>query len=161
MNYTGADCSAKKCKVGSDPLYYDDFQNVRYANYTVQFYVQDNEAEIYGNYSLIFTDSFGEDWQTDPIDIDANCQVLQSRLESLPNDVIPTGSVRCYKSGEDLHLIGGSAVAQDAYTGQDTTLNVVGTQTTSGGAGEPIVFAGNFSIVNKFILAFPGMSVKV
>lgn len=157
--FEGPDCSMKKCKVGADPLYYDDFQNVRYANYTVQFYTQDLDAEIYGNYSLVFTDAYGEDWQTDPIDIDANCQVLQSRLESLPNDVIPAGSVRCMKTGEDLHLVGGpqDPATQDSNTGQDSSLNVVTGQHGAGTpAGETIYQATNMSIVNKFILAFPG-----
>jgi len=93
--FTGADCSQKICKAGPDPLYYDDYANIRYSNYTVQFYTKSSSA-IYGNYSLVFYDSFGEDWQTMPISINADCETIRKTLEAIPNDVIPDGSVRCY-----------------------------------------------------------------
>merc|ERR1711988_1495177 len=116
--YSGADCSARVCKHGADPLYYDDFANTRFANFTMQFYMQPSGssgtyAQAYGNYSIIFTDVYGEDWETDPIDINAGCGVIQERLESLPNDVIPTGSVLCYRSEEDQHVLN-----TDTNTGQ-------------------------------------------
>jgi len=180
--YTGADCSARTCKIGNDPLYYDDYANVRHANFTMQFYVQDNKAEIYGNYSIVFTDVHGEEWQTDPIDIDANCGVVQDRLESLPNDVIPHGSVKCYKSEQNLHIASHADAAassnpldneagsiadplQPAFgtgessTGQEDTH--IGAQANSDtavdfGSGETIFQEYNYHIVNKFILAFPG-----
>lgn len=175
--YDGADCSSRTCKVGVDPLYVDDYQNARHANYTLQFYIMNDDAEIYGNYSLVFTDVYGEDWQTEPIDIDANCATIQDRLESIPNDVIPYGSVKCYKSEETLHYqsqttginysaanggqtntLGGNQNNVNA-NGQDATENVYGANqhsTEATTAGELIYSAFNYSVVNKFILAFPG-----
>ena len=172
--YEGADCASRKCKVGVDPLYADDFANVRHANYTVQFYIMNDDAEIYGNYSLIFTDAYGEDWQTEPIDIDANCAVIQDRLESIPNDVIPYGTVKCYKSEENLHVgsnmdttktaagalgaLGGQTndVANDGQ--KDTESVHTGQSVNEAGLGnaEQVFSAYNYSIVNKYILAFPG-----
>jgi len=166
--YTGADCSSRSCKFGNDPLYYDDFQNVRHANFTVQFYVLDNAAEIYGNYSLIFTDIHGEDWQTDPIDIDANCGVIQDRLESLPNNVVPTGSVLCYKhegTADDATLL--HVATGDANVGQ---IPNVGGRRLAAGDGttahtptgqyttqfDDDMYDNRFFVVNKFTLAFPG-----
>lgn len=177
--YTGADCSARTCKMGTDPLYYDDYANVRHANFTMQFYVMNDDAEVYGNYSIIFTDVFGEEWQTEPIDIDANCAVVQDRLESLPNDVIPYGSVKCYKSEENLHInsdVSTTGVTQAAdNTGVIVGSNNADVKTDSGqqeqpdgvqdifndvhkdyGLGETIFQPFNYSIVNKFTLAFPG-----
>ena len=193
--YTGSDCSARSCKFGNDPLYYDDYQNVRHANFTVQFYIMDDNAEIYGNYSLIFTDMHGEDWQTDPIDIDANCGVIQSRLEGLPNDVVPKGSVLCQKhdsddaTGSRLHTVSDVSAADqedgatdgNLHTGQvgpsaaDGTADAATGQYHSlenqspifwarsalyggdaGGTNVDIGRSFNFSVVNKFTLAFPG-----
>jgi hypothetical protein len=170
--------------MGYDPLYYDDFQNVRHANYTVQFYVMNDDAVIYGNYSLVFTDVFGEDWETEPIDIDANCGVIQDRLESLPNDVIPWGTVKCYKSEENLHISGNTDTTADGVAGkfssftnvggngQEDTLPVADGQKKPAwkdytkdhlldgddaqARGETIYSHNHYAIVNKFILAFPG-----
>lgn len=177
--YTGNDCSARSCKFGNDPLYADDFQNVRHANFTVQFYVMNDDHEIYGNYSLIFTDIHGEDWQTEPIDIDANCGVIQHRLESLPNDVIPKGSVLCFKHDSDesygskLHTAT-DANSDDKHTGQvkaypdhsDNAGSTDGGQYHSGENVAPIYWADvstpatpktkGYAVVNKFTLAFPG-----
>jgi hypothetical protein len=179
--YTGPDCSARTCKYGADPQYYDDYANIRHANFTVQFYIMNDDALVYGNYSLIFTDVYGEDWQTDPIDIDANCAVIQDRLESLPNDVIPYGSVKCYKSEENLHITAETATTGTAGTGGALGLNSnsashhaqegTGSKDSSqyfpvfddylnadisAVHGETIFSSFNYSIVNKFILAFPG-----
>lgn len=109
--FTGPDCSLKQCKFGADPLYYDDFANVRYANFSYQIYSSVGVISgslikgqsrvgtnfIEGNYSLVFVDHTGEDWETGPIDIAANCDDVTRALESLPNNVIPTGSVRCFQ----------------------------------------------------------------
>lgn len=123
--YTGADCSQKQCKWGADPLYYDDFANVRYANFTYQIYtvlgastIQNSGGtqtsttyppKVWGNYSLIFYDAHGEDWHTDPISVDATCADVVSKLYALPNDVIPSGSIRCLK-----HALVGTGIASGA-----------------------------------------------
>jgi len=96
--YTGPDCSQRVCKVGPDPLYYDDFANVRISNYTIQFFVTTASKTITGNYSIIFYDSYGEDWETIPIDIDSTCPTIIAALEGLPNGVVPDNSVLCYRA---------------------------------------------------------------
>lgn len=95
--YTGPDCSQRQCKYGVDPLYSDNNATIRYSNWTFGFYTTTTTV-VTGNYSLIFYDAYGEDWQTDPIPITANCDTLTDIIESLPNDVIPAGSVRCYQA---------------------------------------------------------------
>lgn len=95
--YSGADCSQKVCKWGTDPLYYDSGSVARYSNWTYQFYTVPGTPDLTGNYSIIFYDAHGEDWQTAPIDIGATCVDVVAALEGLPNDVIPSGSVRCSK----------------------------------------------------------------
>jgi len=115
--YTGADCSQRMCKVGTDPLYFDNNATLRYSNFTYQIYESINGGSpgtVTGNYSLIFYDAYGEDWQTKPIDIDATCDTITMALEELPNDVIPKDSVRCFKS----FFAGGSA----GTFGQDAAL---------------------------------------
>ena len=51
---------------------------------------------VNGNYSIIFYDRTGEDWETAPIDIDATCPTVIAALEALPNKVVPPGSVLCF-----------------------------------------------------------------
>merc|ERR1711988_2051872 len=161
--YSGADCSARVCKHGADPLYYDDFANTRFANFTMQFYMQPSGssgsyAQAYGNYSIIFTDVYGEDWETDPIDINAGCGVIQERLESLPNDVIPTGSVLCYRSEEDQHVLN-----TDTNTGQvvsstvdETVVSRTAALTGAFLAENGMIYDTTMQIVARYIIAFPG-----
>ena len=94
--YTGADCSERQCKYGSDPLY-ADVSTQRYSNFTFQIYTTAS-TNVYGNYSIIFYDAHGEDWETDPIDILATCDEINLALENLPNNVIPSNSVLCQES---------------------------------------------------------------
>jgi hypothetical protein len=125
--YSGADCSERMCKFGADPLYYDDTANIRYTNVTYEIYVQSSTAVVTGNYSIIFEDHTGEDWETGPIDIDATCDDVTDALEALPNDVIPSGSVLCYE-----------------HDGVMTGTNV------------PITFSGSIFVKAKYTLAFSG-----
>jgi len=160
--YSGPDCSSRVCKYGADPLYYDDFQNVRFANFTLDFYMETAADIAYGNYSIIFTDRHGEDWQTDPIDINAPCSVIQDRLESLPNNVIPTGSVLCSRSQEEQHLVAGqghngqttedSAPADTVPTGITTDTDLDGYIVAENG----MIFDATMLIIARYIIAFPG-----
>jgi len=94
--FQGSDCSEKICKFGPDPLYYDDFQNIRYANFTYDFYTTASAA-VSGNYSIIFTDHSGQEWQTEAISINADCDAVTDALEAIPNKVIAEDSVNCYQ----------------------------------------------------------------
>lgn len=108
--FEGPDCSKIQCKVGADPLYYDDEVNVRYSNFTFALWNIDYRdavldlpgsgttpriQEWVGNYSLVFYDAHGEDWHTAAIDIAADCDDIRKALEAIPNSVIPLNSVRC------------------------------------------------------------------
>ena len=103
--YSGPDCANRVCKYGADPLYYDGVRNVRPATFTYQFSAAETAV---GNYSIIFYDRLGEDWQTAPIAIGASCSTIIKALESLPNNAVPIGSVLCFK-----HL-NNAVVASDA-----------------------------------------------
>jgi len=144
--YSGADCSEKICKYGADPLYYDDQANIRYSNFTVQIYtVTDKTVVVTGNYSIIFTDHYGEDWETGPIDNKANCKAVIAALEALPNNVIPSGTLRCfnpaylYSGFEDDNLV-------DTELLENSGLD----QSQVGGANKDLI------IHNRYILSFPG-----
>lgn len=129
--YDGPDCSKRQCKSGPDPLYYDDTANVRVSNYTYQIYTR-AATTVTGNYSLVFYDSFGEDWETKPIDIGATCDTVTDALEALPNKVIASGSVRCFNGAVE------SLSPVDAeYTNQPVGAFVLKTRFT-------IVFTQNF-----------------
>jgi len=146
--FTGPDCSQKQCKVGVDPLYVDGFQNTRYSNWTVQFFTRSTSEYVYGNYSIVFSDAYGEDWQTMPIDINANCLAITNALEALPNDVIPMGSVRCQKSEEHLHnkfAIDGQST--DTYNGQ--------TNSNPQNPGSEDIYDSSIFLVTKYLIAFP------
>jgi len=135
--YSGPDCSLKQCKVGPDPLYYDDVANVRYSNYTYQIFTKTATTQsVAGNYSIIFYDSYGEDWETIPIDINANCDTVTNALEGLPNNVIPDGSVRCWNGN-----------AESSSTVVDYQYGYVAPSATT----NPIA---NFFIYTRFTIAF-------
>jgi len=166
------------CKYGADPLYHDDIPvNVRYSNFTFAVYNIDQQdaskdsagsnsistrvAAWQGNFSIVFYDHFGKAWQSDAIDIQADCDTITNTLESLPNRVIPSGSVRCSK---DIGVIGtylgdtGNAAASSSFK-----------YATGLADGFPFVLPGSFYgtkpafvsngygpfVANKFTLAFP------
>ena len=99
--FYGPDCSKKACKNGYDPLYIDTSStsnSYRYSNWTFAIYnlfSTSDPAKWDGNYSIVFYDAFGEDWVTRPIGINEKCDWISQALESLPNNVIPNGTVRC------------------------------------------------------------------
>jgi len=114
--FEGPDCSKAICKYGADPLYSDDEVNIRYANFTFALWNiarYDDTANVgsfekdspssFGvkqypsgsNFSIVFYDRFGQPWWSDPIDIDADCDVITNTLEALPNNVFKAGSILC------------------------------------------------------------------
>jgi len=119
--YSGADCSERVCKYGADPLYSNNHQTIRYSNYTYQIYTESVNSKVYGNYSLVFYDAFGEDWQTEAISIQATCNDVTAALEALPNSVIPNNSVLCYNKGslytdDEITSLSGSIFIQNRFT---------------------------------------------
>jgi len=108
--YFGADCSLRKCKYGSDPLYIDDTATTKTSAWDFLILsTYDKTGDITnlfndgmpsptsqdGHWRITFTDHFGEDWTTDKIVDGATCQTVIDALEGLPNDAIPKGTVRC------------------------------------------------------------------
>jgi len=121
-------------------LYFDNNATIRYSNWTYQFYtVGSTASSLTGNYSLIFYDAHGEDWQTGPIGWNATCSEVTFALESLPNNVIPFNSVLCYKSEEP------TAAGSQFYHPQGQS-NVAGV--------DPIVDT-NMVVYSKYTIAFP------
>merc|ERR1711871_1489150 len=88
-----------------DPLFYDNENTLRYSNFTFVIFSDTGSAETFeGTYSLKFYDVFGEDWETDPIDISTHstdtelqvCDRIRKAMENIPNDVIPGGTMKCH-----------------------------------------------------------------
>ena len=171
--FSGADCSEMMCKFGADPLYYDDQVNMRYSNFTFALYAVDKtdatkdaitatttnsarSALWKGNYSIVFFDHFGQPWKTGPIDIGANCLDIRTALESLPNNVIPAGTVRCSMDY--------GAKGTYVVNGESSVGGSAGQPVTAGADGYPIALDAAYAIATtfypftglKFTLAFPG-----
>merc|ERR1711871_1624192 len=125
------------------------------------------------NFSIVFYDRFGQPWWSDPIDIDADCDVITNTLESLPNNVIKAGSVLCshdvetegtYMNEED------TSAARAVAAGNSKKKFIAGL-----GEGYPIALPANYyaSEANdntatimpltrkKFTLAFPANPGKL
>lgn len=131
--YEGADCSEKKCKYGADPLYLDSFQTIRYSNWTYSIVTDPSlNPTVTGNYSLVFTDADGEDWETEAIDIAATCADVVAAFERIPNNVIPPNTVECLKHTRD--TVEGTHPAVAYYEPVDTS---------------------NFLLHAKYTIAFP------
>ena len=145
--YSGPDCSQRVCKYGADPLYYDDQRNVRAPTFTYQFNSANTAANggtISGNYSIVFYDRTGEDWETSPIQVSGTCVDVINALEALPNKVVPPGSVLCYQ-----HVA--AAGAEDAIA---LDKPVPATTYTAN-------FGGNFKPYTKFTISFTGNPGKL
>lgn len=104
--YTGPSCADKECKYGIDPLYIDDdYMSVRMPTARVVFENTNREGrfngQLAGTYAIKFYDVFGEDYETDPILVNTSCPEIVGALESLPNTVIPAGSVTCEINAKD------------------------------------------------------------
>jgi hypothetical protein len=133
--FEGPDCSKAVCKYGADPLYSDDEVNMRYANFTFALWniARYNSASggsfstdgtsslgvtqyaAGSNFSIVFYDRFGQPWWSDPIDIDADCDVITDTLEALPNNVFKAGSILC---SHDDATLGTYMFEEDTTTGK-------------------------------------------
>jgi len=100
--YGGPDCSERQCKYGIDPLYTDD-TTARVTHTTVRI-ASDTDAALSGKYAIVFYDVHGEDYMTEPIEIDGtgtingvtHCTSVTNALKALPNGVVP--DVGCSQS---------------------------------------------------------------
>jgi len=111
--YYGADCSMKKCKIGTDALYFDDYTSQNFATFYMfvlsnkyselanetdaKFFEDGTVDEGEGTWRITFFDPFGEDYTTERLNDDASCQHIQDALYRLPGNVVPDGSVQCSK----------------------------------------------------------------
>jgi hypothetical protein len=105
--YSGPDCSERLCKFGVDPLYLDDATTAKYSIFDVAVLTTSSETDESkwfsngetdnkeGHWALRFYDAHEEDWVTTPIVANAGCEEVVTALETLPNDVIPGGSIEC------------------------------------------------------------------
>merc|ERR1711991_159338 len=184
---------------GADPLYSDDEVNMRYANFTfalwnIARYNSDSTSKgsfstdgtsslgvtqyaAGSNFSIVFYDRFGQPWWSDPIDIDADCDVITDTLEALPNNVFKAGSILC---SHDDATLGTYMFEEDTTTGKagvDFSLgNGVKPKYVKGLAeGYPIELPADYYAVDatgatatimpltrkKFTLAFPANPGKL
>lgn len=93
--FYGPMCESRMCKVGYDPIFYDEQGSRRHANWSYVISSTSATAVISGNYSIIFYDYTGQAWHTGAIDYNARCSEVVEALEALPNNVIEKGSMRC------------------------------------------------------------------
>lgn len=110
--YTGADCSLRECKYGSDPLYLDDTSTTKLATFNVLVLSTYNQSysatvtngELFddgsvqamnGYWRLQFYDHHGQGWLTDKLRDDASCAELLNALGAIPNDVVDVAMTYC------------------------------------------------------------------
>jgi hypothetical protein len=121
--YFGADCSERKCKVGVDPLYLDDSSTVKYSIFDLATLTTAATADFDnghpdqgpGYFAIRFFDHTGEDWVTSPIPAAATCAQVTAALESLPNEVIPKGTLECFRTAKT-----SEAVQNTGWTNTET-----------------------------------------
>jgi len=116
--FYGPDCSLKRCKFGSDPLYLDDTATTKRASFDFMVMTTYNGTDSNGafdvgagemtsifddgsvssqegHWRIRFFDHFGEDWVTTALSDSATCNEVLDALEAIPNDVIPMGTTYC------------------------------------------------------------------
>jgi hypothetical protein len=107
--YFGADCSQRTCKTGIDPLYLDDSATIKYpiwnfATLATSDVTPVTAADVFydgmpeggvGKWTITYYDSNGEDWTTLPIVAGATCDQVTKALYAIPNNVIPSNSLKC------------------------------------------------------------------
>jgi hypothetical protein len=96
----------RDCKYGIDPLYTNGDQTARVEG--VAYKISRNTTDINnyrynaygfsGTYSLKFYDTFGDDYSTIPLAIEADCYTVEDALYGLPNTVIADDSIVCTKT---------------------------------------------------------------
>lgn len=124
--FSGPDCSLRQCKVGVDPLYLDDSATIKYSVFDFAVLTTAATADFTdgaptggtGYWAIRFYDSFGEDWLTTAIEAEADCDAVVEALESLPNNIIPSGTLYCTQTQNS-----DKAVAESVWEGTDAQKN--------------------------------------
>jgi len=185
--YSGADCSARECKHGIDPLYFDDSSTVKYSIYNFVVAATDhddtstaNNAALdtvfhdgtlphttnTGEWSIRFYDIHGEDWLTQPMKAGATCLEVVAALESLPNDVIPKDHTICTRAESDASGTWNSVTINELDFDGDTSNDIFESALSTNGTAlnhrkRPIVFKSAFwetTLPATFAAAMKGKS---
>merc|ERR1711988_498336 len=184
--YSGADCSARECKHGIDPLYFDDSSTVKYSIYNFVVAATDhndtstNSAALdtvfhdgtlphttnTGEWSIRFYDIHGEDWLTQPMKAGATCLEVVAALESLPNDVIPKDHTICTRAESDASGDWNSVTINELDFDGDTSNDIFESALSTNGTAlnhrkRPIVFKSAFwetTLPATFAAAMKGKS---
>ena len=93
--YGGPDCHERLCLHNIDPLYTDD-ATARVTHTAVRFETTSSSV-LSGEYALVFYDTHGEDYITDPLPLDGtgvidgvdHCDYVVAAFKALPNGVVP------------------------------------------------------------------------
>jgi hypothetical protein len=184
--YSGADCSARECKHGIDPLYFDDSSTVKYSIYNFVVAATDHDASSAnsatldtvfhdgtlphttntGEWSIRFYDVHGEDWLTQPMKAGATCLEVVAALESLPNDVIPKDHTICTRAASDASGDWSSVTVNELDFDGDTSNDIFESALSTNGTAlvvrkRPIVFKSAFwetTLPATFAAAMKGKS---
>jgi len=130
--YYGPDCSMRKCKVGTDALYFDDYTTQKFPTFylfmittrntgyptptTDKYFVDGTVEEQDASWRITFYDSFDEDYTTERLADDATCTQIQDALYRLPGNVVPDGSVECSKYLIDDHPMANATTWKTTWT---------------------------------------------
>lgn len=185
--YSGADCSARECKHGIDPLYFDDSSTVKYSIYNFVVAATDHDDTSVANptaldtvfhdgtlphttntgeWSIRFYDIHGEDWLTQPMKAGATCLEVVAALESLPNDVIPKDHTICTRAESDASGTWNSVTINELDFDGDTSNDIFESALSTNGTTlnhrkRPIVFKSAFwetTLPATFAAAMKGKS---
>ena len=100
--YFGPDCSLRKCRYGTDPLYFHKAENTIVQTAVVHLGSKGStQGRIGGTFKIVFYDAFGEAYTTRPIDAAYTTTTpdkVRFALEAIPNGVISTPTTDTTKS---------------------------------------------------------------
>jgi len=95
--YFGPDCSLRKCRYGTDPLFFDKKENTIVQTAIVHLGSKGaNAGAIKGTFSIVFYDAFGEKYVTKGIDATratTSSDKVRFALEQLPGGIVHTTSL--------------------------------------------------------------------
>jgi len=123
--YSGADCSSRNCRVGSDPLYRDD----TLPRQTVTgVHIRASAADVAGSYALKFYDWYGEDFTTGAITgestFSTSCTQVVAALSALPDNAV--GTVTCSGATATAAVGGQASAVAGGANGVDLQITFTG-----------------------------------